>query len=96
MPRVSLETVEHVTRLARLSLTEEEKALFTRQLEDILAWADSLQSLDTSGVPPMSQPHEPKALRDDDPGPSLSRETVLDAAPDSADGLFRVPRVIGG
>ncbi|HSD29226.1 MAG TPA: Asp-tRNA(Asn)/Glu-tRNA(Gln) amidotransferase subunit GatC [Vicinamibacteria bacterium] len=96
MPRVTEETVEHVARLARLSLTAEERSVFTRQLEEILAWAESLQALDTSGVPPMSHPREAQALREDDPRPGVDRDTAFSSAPEAADGLFRVPRVIGG
>jgi aspartyl-tRNA(Asn)/glutamyl-tRNA(Gln) amidotransferase subunit C len=96
MQRVTVETVDHVARLARLSLTEEEKRLFARQLEEILAWAQSLQALDTSGVPPMSHPRDASSLREDEPAASLDRETVLERAPDPAEGLFRVPRVMGG
>jgi aspartyl-tRNA(Asn)/glutamyl-tRNA(Gln) amidotransferase subunit C len=96
MPRVTLETVDHVARLARLSLTEEEKELFARQLEEILAWAESLQALDTSGVPPMSHPHRTSALREDEPRSSPDRGAALESAPDAGDGLFRVPRVLGG
>jgi aspartyl-tRNA(Asn)/glutamyl-tRNA(Gln) amidotransferase subunit C len=96
MPRVTLETVDHVAGLARLSLTAEEKALFARQLEEILEWAESLQALDTSGVPPMSHPHATSALRDDEPRAGLDQRAALESAPQAADGLFRVPRVIGG
>jgi len=96
MPRVTEETVDHVARLARLSLSDEERRLFARQLEDILAWADSLQALDTSDVPPMSHPREAEALREDEPRDGLDRQAALEAAPEAADGLFRVPRVIAG
>ena len=96
MPRVTVETVDHVARLARLSLTDEEKLLFSRQLEEIRAWAESLQALDTSGVPPMSQPRDASSLREDEPSEGLERETVLAGAPDPAEGLFRVPRVMAG
>lgn len=96
MPRVTEETVEHVARLARLSLTDEERRLFARQLEEILAWAESLQSLDTSLVPPMSHPREAEALREDEPREGLERQAAFEAAPEAADGLFRVPRVITG
>ena len=96
MPRVTVETVDHVARLARLSLTDQERRLFARQLEEILAWAESLQGLDTSGVPPMSQPRDATSFREDEPCESLERETVLEGAPDPAEGLFRVPRVMGG
>ena len=96
MPRVTVDTVDRVARLARLSLTDEERQLFARQLEEILAWAESLQALDTSGVPPMSHPRDSSSLREDEPRASLDRETVLEGAPDPAEGLFRVPRVMGG
>jgi aspartyl-tRNA(Asn)/glutamyl-tRNA(Gln) amidotransferase subunit C len=96
MPRVTEETVDHVARLAHLSLTNEERRLFARQLEEILAWAQSLQALDTTGVPAMSQPPGASALREDSPRDGLDRDRVLEQAADPADGLFRVPRVIGG
>ena len=95
MPRVSALTVDHVARLARLSLTEEERLLFARQLEEILAWAESLQELDTSGVPPFAAGTPDDVLREDESRDGLAREGVLGASPDSRDGLFRVPRVIG-
>ena len=96
MPRVTVETVEHVARLARLSLTGEERETFARQLDEILAYAESMQALDTDGVEPMSHAAAAAVLREDEPRPGLDRERVLEAAPDAADGLFRVPRVIGG
>jgi aspartyl-tRNA(Asn)/glutamyl-tRNA(Gln) amidotransferase subunit C len=95
MPRVTVETVDHVARLARLSLTEEERALFARQLDDILAWAESLQAVDVSGVEPLAA-RGTGDLRPDEERDGLSRETALSGAPDAAEGLFRVPRVIGG
>jgi aspartyl-tRNA(Asn)/glutamyl-tRNA(Gln) amidotransferase subunit C len=95
MPRVTVETVDHVARLARLSLTADERALFARQLDEILAWAESLQAVDVSDVEPLAGAGA-RELREDVERPGLSRERALEAAPDPAEGLFRVPRVIGG
>ena len=95
MARVDVSTVEQVARLARLSLSAEERELFARQLEEILAWAESLQALEVSEVPPMAHPLAPE-WREDAPREGLPRDRVLDAAPDAMEGLFRVPRVIGG
>jgi len=95
MTRVDASTVEHVARLARLSLSAQERELFARQLEEILAWAESLQALDVSEVPPMAHPLAPE-WREDAPREGLPRDRALEAAPDAAEGLFRVPRVIGG
>jgi len=96
MPRVTADIVDHVARLARLSLTEEERQTFARQLDHVLAYAESIQSLETSSVPPMSHAGRSEALREDTPREGLPPETALAAAPDPADGLFRVPRIIGG
>jgi aspartyl-tRNA(Asn)/glutamyl-tRNA(Gln) amidotransferase subunit C len=96
MAKVTIETVEHVARLARLSLTREELALFAPQLQEILAYAEMIQSLDTAGVPPMSHARALGALREDAPAPCLDHEAALAAAPDAAERLFRVPRVLGG
>jgi aspartyl-tRNA(Asn)/glutamyl-tRNA(Gln) amidotransferase subunit C len=94
MPRVTVETVDYVARLAHLSLDEGERATFARQLDDVLSYAESIQALDTSGVEPMSHALTSEVFRDDEPRPGLDRGQALAAAPDAADGLFRVPRVI--
>ncbi len=96
MARVTVETVDHVARLAHLSLTEDERETFARQLTQVLEYAESIQSLDTTGVPPMSHALTTGGFRPDVPGESLDRERALEAAPDPAEGLFRVPRIIGG
>ena len=96
MPRVTVETLDHVARLARLSLTDEERRLFAPQLDQILAYAEALQALDTADVPPMSHASTGGAFREDSPHESLEQGRVLAGAPDPAEGLFRVPRVIGG
>jgi aspartyl-tRNA(Asn)/glutamyl-tRNA(Gln) amidotransferase subunit C len=94
MARIGEEDVAAVARLARLSLTSEERTRFARELEAIVTWADSLQSLDTEGVPPLRLDAEGGAPRDDTERPGLPREQALEAAPDQAEGLFRVPRIL--
>jgi aspartyl-tRNA(Asn)/glutamyl-tRNA(Gln) amidotransferase subunit C len=96
---LSIEDVERVAALAHLALTDEEKVLFTRQLADILQYAEQIQSLDTSHVPATAHGVAGGgAERDDEARPCLSVEDALANAPDAAPdaGLFRVPRVIGG
>jgi aspartyl-tRNA(Asn)/glutamyl-tRNA(Gln) amidotransferase subunit C len=96
MAKVTTDTVDHVARLAHVSLTAEERTTFARQLDEILAYAESIQSLDTANVPPMSHAGSGEAFREDVAARSLDRERALAAAPDPADKLFRVPRVLGG
>lgn len=93
------EDVVRIAELARLVVTSEELDLFARQLAGILAYAEQLQDVDVSGVPPTSHPLAlTAALRDDETRPSLPRDEVLRAAPeaDLAASLFKVPRVLGG
>jgi aspartyl-tRNA(Asn)/glutamyl-tRNA(Gln) amidotransferase subunit C len=96
MARATVETVDHVARLARLSLSDGERQTFARQLDDILAYAESIQALDTDGIEPMSHAAATESFREDTPQPSLARDTALGAAPDPAEGLFRVPRILAG
>jgi aspartyl-tRNA(Asn)/glutamyl-tRNA(Gln) amidotransferase subunit C len=90
--------VEKIAALANLVLDESELDLFARQLGDILAYANQVQNIDTTGVPPTASvvtQHE--ADRADEVLPSLNRNDTFDNAPDANldAGLFRVPRVIG-
>jgi aspartyl-tRNA(Asn)/glutamyl-tRNA(Gln) amidotransferase subunit C len=90
--------VEAIAALANLELDAAELDLFARQLGEILAYANQVQNIDTTGVPPTASivtPHD--ADRPDVVAPSLDRAEAMANAPDAnADaGLFKVPRVIG-
>lgn len=87
--------VEYVAHLSRLALTEEEMRRLGGQLDSILAYMDKLNELDTTGVEPMVHAIQAQAfVRDDAVGSSLARKEALQNAPESADGCFRVPRII--
>jgi aspartyl-tRNA(Asn)/glutamyl-tRNA(Gln) amidotransferase subunit C len=93
--RLTIEEVEHIAELARLKLSEEEINRFREQLSDILDYAARLQSLDTSGIAPTSSVlPERSVLRPDEVQPSLSLEELLNNAPDTEKGQFRVPPVL--
>lgn len=96
MTRVTEETVEHVARLARLRLRADERQLFARQLDAVLAYAESLQALDLTGVEAPAIGPPATALREDSARPGLPPEDSLDPAPDACDRLFRVPRILPG
>jgi aspartyl-tRNA(Asn)/glutamyl-tRNA(Gln) amidotransferase subunit C len=97
MSNLTIEDVERIAALAHLELTDDEKQLFTKQLADILSYAEQLQAVDTAGVPATAHVNVAECDRDDVPRPSLSIDDALANAPDAAPdaGLFRVPRVIG-
>jgi aspartyl-tRNA(Asn)/glutamyl-tRNA(Gln) amidotransferase subunit C len=96
---LSVADVERIAALAHLELTDDEKQLFTRQLADILAYAEQVQELDTTGVPATAHVDVThRAEREDEPRRSLAVHDALDTAADAdtGAGLFKVPRVIGG
>ena len=92
---ISIEDVEHVARLARLALTEEEKEKFGRQLSDVLEHARVISEVETSDVPPTSHTLPlVNVFREDRSRPSLPLEEVTSNAAWAEDGAFKVPRII--
>lgn len=90
--------VARIAALANLELRDDEIALFARQLGEILEYANQLQQIDTTGVPPTESVIGTRVIdRPDLLAPGLDRDLALANAPDGAPdaGLFRVPRVIG-
>lgn len=94
----SKETLEHVSKLALLDLSEEEKEKLAKQLGDILNYFKKLNDLDTSNVEPMTHPIEglKNVFREDIPGESLSNEEALKNAKHIKDGYFKAPRILKG
>lgn len=87
--------VEHVARLARLELSEEELALYHRQLADILGHVEKLGEADTADVEPMKTAAAAgNVFRADEPRPGLAGARALEQAPDADGRFFRVPKII--
>jgi aspartyl-tRNA(Asn)/glutamyl-tRNA(Gln) amidotransferase subunit C len=92
---LTLDEVEHIAELARLHLTEAERALFRDQLSAILDYAAILQKVDTSAIPPTATVLPLRnVMREDLVAPSMSVEDVLANAPDADDGQFRVKAIL--
>jgi len=97
MPELSRSDVEHVARLARLGLTDDELTVLQGQLNHILDQYAKLAELPTDDIPPTAQTIElENILREDLVTPSLPVEDVLANAPDSAGGYVVVPAILGG
>jgi aspartyl-tRNA(Asn)/glutamyl-tRNA(Gln) amidotransferase subunit C len=89
------EDVDHIAALARLGITEQERARFAEQLSGILDHFQALQALDTSDIPPTAQVLNLRnVMRPDVARPSAPREAVLANAPRRQDGFFRVQAVL--
>ena len=93
--KLTLTEVEHIAELARLSLSDEEKARYQEQLSAILDYAERLQTLDTSSIPPTATVLPLRnVMRPDEPRDSMSREDVLANAPQVEADSFRVRAVM--
>ena len=95
MAKIDRREVVHVAKLARLTLSDDELPAMTAQLERILAHLAELSEVDTTGVEPTTQVGvERMPLREDVMAPSLPRDAVLSAAPDTAGHGFVVPAFV--
>jgi aspartyl-tRNA(Asn)/glutamyl-tRNA(Gln) amidotransferase subunit C len=93
---VTINDVEHVAMLARLSFSDEEKLKLIGELNAILNYMEQLNHVDTSDVAPLSQVMElNNVVRDDVRTPGLSYEDALKNAPARSERFFKVPKVIG-
>jgi aspartyl-tRNA(Asn)/glutamyl-tRNA(Gln) amidotransferase subunit C len=93
--KLSLQEVETIAELAKLALTDEEKATFQEQLSKILNYVEMLQQVDTTAVPPMTSALPlNNVIRPDELRLSLDNEDALFNAPAAEDGSFKVKAVL--
>lgn len=92
---ISKQNVEHVALLARLKLNEEEKELYTQQLNKILDAAKALQEVNTDNVPPTAHvlPIQ-NVFREDRVGKHIDTEKALSNAPEREENFFKVPKIV--
>lgn len=94
---IDRDQVLHIARLARLRLGDEEVERFQAQLGTILDYADALDAVDTTDVEPTTHAVPLQiCVREDLVDERLTHDDVLRNAPDTADGQFRVPKVVEG
>ena len=87
--------LDHVANLARLALTPVEKARFTAQIGDILAYVAQLKEVDVSGVEPTAHAFSLfNVWAEDVPRDGLSVELALKNAPAQRDNMIAVPKVV--
>lgn len=92
---IDRDAVDHVARLARLDLSEEDRTRMQAELSAILEHAERIQALDLDGLDPTSHPVPLKnMMRPDEVTPSLDPDQALANGPEVEDGRFRVPRII--
>lgn len=93
--KISDEIIEYAGILAKLELSEDEKADAKKDMGRMLDYIDKLGELDTSGVEPMSHIFPiNNVFRDDIVTNSDERDTILKNAPEYKEGAFKVPKTI--
>jgi len=87
--------IDYVANLARIALSDEERALFSGQLEEILEYIEQLKKVDVEGVEPTAHAFSvTNVWREDVARPGLTPEEALSNAPEARDGMYVVPKVI--
>jgi aspartyl-tRNA(Asn)/glutamyl-tRNA(Gln) amidotransferase subunit C len=91
--------VRSVAKLAHLDITDEEVAVYTPQMAEIVKYVEQLNELDTTDVDPMlggltDQGMRTAADRDDLVEPSFPQTDALSEAPSAVEGHFQVPKVL--
>jgi aspartyl-tRNA(Asn)/glutamyl-tRNA(Gln) amidotransferase subunit C len=91
--------VREVAKLAHLEISDEEVALYTPQMANIVAYVEQLNELDISDIEPMlggltAEGEATETRRADLPHQSLGQKAALKEAPSAVDGHFQVPKVL--
>ncbi len=92
---IDIKQIEQVANLSRIKLTDNEKNVFREQLTGILGYIEKLNELDTDDVQPMAYATSIKnVFREDQQESSFPRQEILELSPSSANGFFKVPKVL--
>ena len=92
---ISDETIEYVSILAQLELSEKEKEQAKRDMGRMLDYFDKLNELNTEGIEPMSHIFPvSNVFREDEVENGDQRDEMLANAPKAMDGSFQVPRTV--
>jgi len=96
MMTISKEDIIHVANLARLEVSDADIETFADQLGEVLEYVNTLNQVDTQGVPQTSHAISlTNAFREDVESGHLDRDKALSNAPEKEDGSFLVPKVVG-
>lgn len=92
---VTEQMVDKLGHLARLSFSDTEKKAIKQDLQNMIAFVEKLQTLDTTNVTPLlHMGNNTNVLREDVVKGSISRNEALLNAPLKDDQFFKVPKVI--
>lgn len=92
---IDKKTIEHIAKLARLSISAEEAQEYSTQLAKALTNFEQISKIDTAGVEPLITPTEIEAYwREDVVEQKFTAEEMVANAPSNSGNLFKVPPVV--
>jgi len=92
--KVDKNTLDKIAHLSRLEIEPQNEKPLLESLSDILTWVEKLNELDTENIEPLTNiSQEINAIRKDEVGKHLDRESGLKNAPDHNKEFFKVPKV---
>jgi aspartyl-tRNA(Asn)/glutamyl-tRNA(Gln) amidotransferase subunit C len=87
--------VLHIAKLARLNLAENEIQSYKKNLQEILDFADTINSVETEEIGETIGINENyNVFRKDEIKQESEKEELLENAPSQDEGMFRIPKVI--
>ncbi len=91
--------VRKIAKLAHLEITDEEVAIYTPQMANIVRYVEQLNELDTDSIEPMLggltvEGEATISIRSDEVRKSFSQDEALSEAPSGVSGHFQVPKVL--
>ena len=92
---INKEEVIHIAKLACLNLSEKEIEEYTKDMQEILSFANMINNVNTDGLNETIGANEnSNVLRKDEVRESTNREILLQNAPSQDEGMFRIPKVL--
>ena|SRR5687767_7070585 len=93
--KIDKETVDQIAHLARLEFNDKDKEEIIKDLNNMLAFVEKLNELNTDGVEPLIyMTDEVNHLREDEPRLEITQKEALQNAPKHDSDYFKVPKVV--
>ena len=92
---ISKEEILHIAKLASLKIKEEEIEEYRKNLQDILNFANTINSVDTEGLEETNGASANiNVLREDEVKDFEDKESLMQNAPDQENNMFKIPKVL--
>ncbi len=96
MSSISKKQVEHIAKLARIELTNQEKEKFTKELSSILDYVEQLNKVDTKDIESIKQITGLKDVmrKDEAKKREKTKDKLLKNVPIKKDDYIKVPKIL--